>query len=100
MHGRGTSLRRLSATSSPAALLTLRLLFVDRRLSNALHRGLGLLLGRHAHPDQQSEPSGFVVVKSILGWSSHVIILLAAWPLKSFQHRSHVVQDIDVYVVA
>jgi len=66
------SFRRLFATSSPAAFLTLRLLFVDRRLSNALHRSSGLLLGCHAHPDQQSEPSGLIIVKAILRWSDHV----------------------------
>jgi len=90
------SLRRLFSPLFLFPALPPRLVVVDRRLSNAVHGCLSLVSGCHAHLDQQREPPGLVIVKSVLRWSDHLVLPLAAWPLQPFHHRPHVVQSVDV----
>ena len=90
------SLRRLSSPLFSFPALPPRLLVVDRRLSNAVHGCLSVVSGCHAHLDQQREPPGLVIMKSVLRWSDHLVLPLAAWPLQSFHHRPHVVQGVDI----
>ena len=94
------SLRRLSSPLFSFPALPPRFLVVDRRLSNAVHGCLSVVSGCHAHLDQQREPPGLIIVKSVLRWSDHLVLPLAAWPLQSFHHRPHVVQGVDILVVS
>lgn len=86
-------------TSLISTSSSLRVLFVDRRLGDAVHGSLCLVFGCHTHLDQEGESSGLVVVESVLRWSDHVVLPLAAWPLQSLHHLPYVVQRVDVPVV-
>jgi hypothetical protein len=90
------SLRRLSSPLFSFPALPPRLLVVDRRLSNAVHSCLSRVSGCHAHLDQQREPPGLEIVKSILRWPDHLVLPLVAWLLQSVHHRPHVVQSVDI----
>ena len=47
-------------------------LLVNRCLGNTAHRIVGLLTSCHAHLNEQSEPTSFVVVQAVLLSLNHV----------------------------
>ena len=57
---------------SPFSFMPPGFLLVNRCLGDTAHRIVGLLSSCHAHLNEQSEPTSFVVVQAVLLWLNHV----------------------------
>ena len=62
----------LSPFPFPPPLMPPGFLLINRGLGDTAHRIVGLLSGCHAHLNEQSEPTSFVVVQAVLLSLNHV----------------------------